>query len=116
MIGTNRAVRVFAWAAPCDLRKGYNGLYALALNQLDGDPAAGDYFLFVNRRRSSCKVLYFDGTGLCIFMKRLERGRFAPLWREDAVEDRVQLTMSELALYIEGCQLVGVHRLAPHPP
>lgn len=113
MIGTNRAVRVFAWTAPCDLRKGYNGLYALACNELAGDPEAGDYFLFVNRRRSSCKVLYFDGTGLCIFMKRLERGRFAPLWRRDGQGARVQLTTSELSLYLEGCQLVGVHRLAP---
>ena len=43
----------------------------------------GDLFLFVNGRRKSCKVLFWDGTGLCIFQKRLERGRFAAPWRED---------------------------------
>ena len=113
MIGTTRKTRVFAWAAPCDLRKRYNGLYAMVKEQMRQDPASGDYFLFVNRRRTSCKILYFDGTGLCIFMKRLENGRFAPLWRDDAIAGRIQLTHSELSLYLEGCTLVGIQRLAP---
>jgi transposase len=68
-------------------------------------------FLFVNRRRAGCKVLVWDGTGLCIFQKRLERGRFASPWREDG--DVVRMTASELALFIEGCQLVGHRALSP---
>ena len=82
MIGLSRSVRVWAHAQPTDLRKGYNGLYALVEQQLQCDPLSGDMFLFVNRTRTSCKVLLWDGTGLCIFSKRLERGRFARLWRD----------------------------------
>ena len=82
MFGTSRSERVWARTAPTDLRKGYNGLYGLVKNELGRDPLSGDLHLFVNRQRTSCKVLMWDGTGLCIFMKRLERGRFALLRRD----------------------------------
>ncbi len=111
ILGTSRSVRVFAYPQPADLRKGYNGLYGLVLGELGRDPLGGDLFLFVNRRRTGCKVLVWDGTGLCIFQKRLERGRFASLWRDDGAT--LRLTPSELALFIEGCALVGRHALSP---
>jgi transposase len=110
VIGGSRNVRVWAYPAPCDLRKGYNGLFGLVANELQRDPLSGDLFLFCNRRRTSCKVLLWDGTGLCIFAKRLEKGQFAALWPADSA---VRLTASELALYIEGCALVGRQRLSP---
>lgn len=110
IFGSSRSVRVWARPGTTDLRKGYNGLYGLVKNELGRDPLSGDLFLFVNRRRTSCKVLAWDGTGLCIFMKRLEQGRFASLRREG---DVVQLSTSELALFIEGCELVGRHALTP---
>jgi transposase len=111
ILGTSRAVRVFAYPAPVDLRKGYDGLYGLVKQGLNRDPLSGDLFLFSNRRRRACKVLVWDGTGLCIFQKRLERGCFASLFRDDGKP--VQLTSSELALYIEGCELVGRRSLSP---
>jgi transposase len=111
ILGTSRAVRVFAYPQPVDLRKGYDGLFGLVKQGLGRDPLSGDLFLFVNKRRAGCKVLVWDGTGLCIFQKRLERGRFASPWREDG--DVVRMTASELALFIEGCQLVGRHALSP---
>jgi transposase len=111
ILGTSRAVRVFAYPAPVDLRKGYDGLYGLVKQGLNRDPLSGDLFLFSNRRRRGCKVLVWDGTGLCIFQKRLERGCFASLFRDDG--EPVQLTSSELALYIEGCELVGRRMLSP---
>lgn len=112
MIGTNRVVEVWAYPRPTDLRKGYNGLYGLVENELKRDPMSGAYFLFVNKPRSSCKVLHWDGTGLCLYCKRLEVGRFAKLWRDenDAV---LSLTQSELSLFLEGCALVGRRRLSP---
>lgn len=113
MITFSRAVRVWAYPAPTDLRKGYNGLYALVQQGLARDPLSGDLYLFVNRRRSSCKVLLWDGTGLCLFSKRLEQGRFARLWRDDEDGDAVSLTASELALFVEGCALIGSQRLSP---
>lgn len=111
MLGTSRSLRVWAYPAPTDLRKGYNGLYGLVQTALEHDPLSGDLFLFVNRARTACKVLVWDGTGLCIFQKRLERGRFARLWREDG--QAIRLTSSELALFIEGCELIGRRALSP---
>ena len=111
ILGTSRAVRVFAYAEPVDLRKGYDGLYGLVKQGLKRDPLSGDLFLFCNRRRRGCKVLVWDGTGLCVFQKRLERGRFASLFRDDA--RAIELTASELALFIEGCELVGRRTLSP---
>ena len=70
ILATSRRVRVFAFPQPADLRKGYDGLYGLVANQLRCDVLTGDLFLFVNRRRDACKVLVWDGTGLCIFHSR----------------------------------------------
>jgi transposase len=70
--------------------------------------------LFVNAPRKRAKVLLWDGTGLCIYAKRLEQGRFACLWR-DATARVVQLTMSELQLFLEGSALVGRVALSPAP-
>lgn len=112
LLGSSRKIEVWARAEPTDLRKGYNGLFGLVKQQLKRDPMQGALFLFVNRRRTSCKVLFWDGTGLCIFQKRLEKGRFACLWgRSD--DDAIRLTTSELQLFIEGSELVGRRRLSP---
>ncbi|HVJ11194.1 MAG TPA: IS66 family insertion sequence element accessory protein TnpB [Burkholderiales bacterium] len=111
ILGSSRSVRVWAWPAPTDLRKGYNGLFGLVKSGFLRDPLSGDLYLFVNRKRDACKVLVWDGTGLCIFQKRLERGRFASLWRKDG--QCVRLTTSELALFVEGCELVGRRALSP---
>lgn len=100
ILGTSRAVRVFAYPAPVDLRKGYNGLFGLVQTGLGRDPLSGELYLFVNLSRK-----------LCIFQKRLEKGAFAALWREDG--QVVRLTSSELALFIEGCTLVGKQSLSP---
>ena len=116
MIGSTRSLHVFAYTAPTDLRKSYEGLQGLVASKLDRDPLSGDCFLFVNRRRDRAKVLVWDGTGLCIFQKRLEQGRFACLWggsRRKAKTTSIELTMTELALFIEGSELVGRRRLSP---
>jgi transposase len=68
--------------------------------------------LFLSRDRIRAKVLHFDGTGLCLYAKRLERGRFASLWREDA-RDPITLTVSELDLFLDGSPLVGRMTLTP---
>jgi transposase len=107
----SRAVRVFAYPAAVDLRKGYDGLYGLVQSGLQCDPMSGDLFLFVSASRKLCKVLLWDGSGLCIFQKRLERGCFAKLWRDDG--QVVRLTQSELALFIEGCTLLDRRSLSP---
>ncbi len=110
ILGTSRAVRVFAYPEAVDLRKGYDGLFGLVRQGLARDPLSGELYLFVNKRRDLCKVLVWDGTGLCIFQKRMERGRFASPWRTDGTP--VRMTASELALFIEGCALVGRRSLS----
>lgn len=113
MIGSTRSVRVFALGEPVDMRKGFDGLHGLVASRLTRDPLSGDLYLFTSRDRRRAKVLLWDGTGLCIYSKRLERGRFACLWRNER-GGTVALTISELDLYLEGCALVG--RVAMSPP
>ena len=115
MIGSTRSLQVWAYPAPADLRKGFDGLYGLVVSELRRDPLSGDCFLFTNRKRTRAKVLLWDGTGLCIYMKRLEQGRFARLWRAAGEEpaDTIELTMSELALFLEGSRIVGRVELSP---
>lgn len=115
MIGSTRNLRVWAYAAPADLRRGFDGLSALVRAELKQDPLSGDCYLFTNRTRTSAKVLLWDGTGLSIYHKRLERGRFSALWERGEDAGGVRLTMSELSLFLEGCRLVTQVKLSPPP-
>lgn len=112
MIWNGRAMRVYARLAPTDLRKGYDGLSGLVREDLGRDPTSGDLFLFIARNRIRAKVLLYDGTGLCVFAKRLEEGRFVCLW-ERASGAEIELTQAEMQLFLEGCELVGRQRLSP---
>jgi len=112
MIGTNSAVRVFAYAAPCDMRKSYEGLGGIVRNELNMDILLGDMFVFTNRRRNRAKVLLFDGTGMCIYMKRLDQGQFAALWKREE-GSTVLLTSSELSLFLEGSKIIEKMPLSP---
>ena len=108
----SRRVSVWAYAAPADLRKGYDGLCSLVSHELGRDPLSGDLYLFVSRNRIRAKVLHWDGTGLCVYAKRLERGRFASLW-SGVDGEPVRLTTSELSLFLEGSRFVGRISLSP---
>lgn len=112
MIGSTRSVRVFAYTVATDMRKGMDGLYGLVTGLLAKDPLSGDLFLFVSRDRKRAKVLLWDGTGLCLYAKRLERGRFAKLWAGEE-ESTLELTMSEMSLFLEGSRLVGKVAVSP---
>ncbi|MCC7181482.1 MAG: IS66 family insertion sequence element accessory protein TnpB [Acidobacteria bacterium] len=107
-----RRVAVYAHGAPTDMRKGFDSLCGMVTEQLARNPLSGDVFLFVSRDRIRAKVLHFDGTGLCLYVKRLERGRFAALWRDEA-EGPLMLTVSELDLFLDGSALVGRVTLTP---
>lgn len=110
MIGTTRAVRVFAFTEPVDMRKGFNGLEGIVRNELGRDLTEGDLFLFVAKNRKRAKVLLFDGTGLCVYAKRIEVGRFGRLRKCDG---ELRMTMSELSLFLEGSELAGRRALSP---
>ena len=91
------------------MRKGYDGLFALARDAIGQDPLSGHLFLFVSRNRKRAKVLFWDGTGLCIYMKRLEQGRFVAVWERESMT----LTVSELALFLEGSTALKSTSLSP---
>jgi transposase len=93
------------------MRKGHDGLSVVVRDGLDRDALSGELFLFVSRDRKRAKVLLWDGTGLCLYAKRLERGRFSLLWREGS--ETLRLTMNELQLFLEGSRLVGKVELSP---
>lgn len=114
MLLSHDNVAVFAWCEPTDMRKGFETLSALVRNEMGRDPLEGGLFLFINRRRTHAKVLHFDGTGLCVFAKRLERERFVALWNL-AKHDTVQLSKQELELFLQGSHIVGRFRVAPEP-
>jgi len=112
MIGGISSRRVFVYSAVVDMRKGYDGLYALVREGLRKDPLAGDLFVFIGRDRLRAKVLGWDGTGLWIYSKRLEKGRFVRLGDGSSV-GAIEVSGSELQLLLEGCKLVGKVPLSP---
>lgn len=69
-------VKIWLCTQPTDMRKSFDGLSALARHQLQENPLSGQWFVFINRRRTQLKVLYFEASGYCLWSKRLEQGRF----------------------------------------
>jgi transposase len=95
-------IRVFVYGQPTDMRKSYDGLYALARNGLRQDVLSGNLFVFINRRGSQIKILYFDRSGWCIWAKRLEAGKFISDWRD--VHSR-EIDWTALKLMLEGIEV-----------
>ena len=114
MLSLTRGARIFAYAKPVDLRKSFHTLSEVVRAEMGSDPLSGDIFLFVNRRCTLTKLLAFDGTGLCIFMKRIAKGRFAAPWQR-AHDEVITMSTSELSLFIEGSQFAFIGALSPSP-
>lgn len=112
MIGRLGRPDIYACCEPTDMRKGHAGLAAVVRQSLGHDPLSGALFLFTNRRRTHAKILWFDGSGMCLYAKRLEKGRFAALW-EVTDGKQVSLKRSELELFLEGSHLVGRIQVSP---
>jgi transposase len=104
MFGLTTATRVFVAPGATDMRKGFDGLFGLVRDALSGDPLSGHLFLFANRDRTRVKVLVFDGSGLWVCSKRLEKGRFA--WPEAAAgQTRIAMRAEELTMLLSGIDL-----------
>ena len=99
MIAIPAGMRVYLAMGPTDMRKGFDGLAALAQGTLKQDPFSGHLFVFRGRRGDLLKVLYWDGQGFCLFAKRLEKGRF--IWPA-ATDGVVRLTPAQLSMLLEG--------------
>ena len=112
MLSFAGALKVFLAVQPQDLRKNFNGLSALVSEHLQADPYAGALYVFINRRRTRLKILFWDGTGLWVACKRLEEGRSSWPRPSHADQKRLALTPEALALLTDGIDLKGA-RMRP---
>ena len=99
MIAPPGNTQIWIAAGVTDLRRGFTGLSAVAQTVLEKEPYSGHVFVFRGRRGDLIKLLWWDGDGLCLFAKRLERGRFQ--WPQ-AVSGTVSLTPAQLSMLLEG--------------
>jgi transposase len=100
MFGLGPATKIYLATEAVDMRKGFDGLYGLVRDQLGGDPVSGHLFLFTNRTRTRVKALVWDGSGLWVCAKRLEKGRFH--WPKVADQVRVSMRAEQLAMLLNG--------------
>lgn len=99
MIGLPSGTRIWLAAGRTDMRRGFDGLAALAQSALEQEPFSGHVFVFRGRRGDIIKLLWWDGQGMCLFAKRLEKGRF--IWPQ-AQSGSVSLTPAQLSMLLEG--------------
>ncbi len=107
MIALPAGTRVWLAAGVTDMRKGMDGLAALVQTTLADNPFSGQLFAFRGRRGDLVKLLWFDGDGICLFVKRLERGRF--VWPQ-ATHGSVSLTGAQLSMLLEGIDWRRIER------
>lgn len=109
MFGLGAATRIYLAVGRTDMRKGFEGLYGLVRDRLRCEPLSGHVFLFCNGQRNRVKLLFWDGSGLWVCAKKLERGRFR--WPEvDGEQNKVQLSHEELTLLLGGIDLRETQR------
>lgn len=109
MFGLGPATRIYLAAGATDMRKAFEGLYVLVRDRLLCEARSGHVFVFCNAQRNRLKILFFDGSGLWVCAKRLERGRFAWPQSRDG-EGKVVLSHEELSLLLGGIDLQRTQR------
>lgn len=105
MIFSTRRTQIWMCKDPADMRLGYDGLHRLVKKAFGKDPFGGQYFVFVNRRRTSCKIYTWDGTGEVVISKRLNQGVFCrpnPNYKK-----QIRMTGSEFSQFFEGLNISG---------
>jgi transposase len=105
MMPVGPATRIFLAAGATDLRKSFEGLSDLVRHRFQADPLSGHLFVFTNQRRTRLKLLYWDGSGLWVCAKRLERGRFSWPTTPTAETGALRILAEELTLLLSGIDL-----------
>jgi transposase len=109
MFGIGSATKIYLAVGATDMRKGFDGLYGLVRQRLQADPLSGHLFLFCNRPRTRLKVLFWDGSGLWVCAKRLEKGCFS--WPQDpSAEAKASINAGEFAMLLGGIDLSQTRR------
>ncbi len=102
MFAPGNQARIWLCTEPTDMRKSFNGLSAQAKHQLGHNPLSGQYFVFVNRRKTQMKILYFEPSGFCLWSKRLEQGQFRV---HPSASGQQSLSWTDLQLILEGIEV-----------
>jgi len=103
MITMNRRTKIFVSKEATDMRASYDSLFDKVKKILHQDPKSGHLFVFINKRRNSCKCLYYDGTGLVIVSKRLEKSLFCKI--NPYHRGKIVLSQAEFNLFFEGSDI-----------
>jgi len=112
MLFLNSNIRIWLCTAPTDMRRSYPGLIALVKNHLAHNPLSGELFVFINRKRTHMKVLYFEAGGFCIWGKRLEQGSFAAPRSAQVCES---VSWAQLNCLIDGVELHVIKQRLRYP-
>ena len=112
MLSFTGGLKVFVALEACDLRKSFNGLEGLVRERLAEDPRGGALFVFTNRAHTRLKILYWDGSGLWVLCKRLEKGTFSWPVASEIKQAKLKLAPEALAMLTDGIDLRGA-RLRP---
>jgi len=105
MLNFTGSLKVYVAVDATDLRQGFGGLYAVTTNVLKEDPQSGGLFVFTNNRRNRVKILYWDGTGLWVMTKRLEKGTFSWPKGIEVKDGKLRLSPEALALLLNGVDM-----------
>ena len=111
MIDTGARGRIFVHRGPVDQRKHFNTLWGV-VTAMQHDVLSGDVFVFIGKTCKRAKVMWWDGTGLCVLCKRLDKGTFIAPWKQSG-NAPLEVSRTELALLLEGSALVGRVKLSP---
>jgi transposase len=105
MLSFSGSLKVFVSVEPCDMRRSFDGLHNAVSSLLGEDPKSGALFVFTNKGRSLLKILYWDGSGIWILAKRLERGTFSWPKPSDVSHGKLRLNSTALALLLDGIDM-----------
>lgn len=105
MLTPSGGLRIFLALEPCDMRKSFDGLFNEVVLRLGEDPCSGSLHVFSNRSHTIVKMLHWDGTGLCIHAKRLEKGTFRWPKPSEAEDGKLRLEPTALAMLLDGIEL-----------
>jgi transposase len=106
MLSLTGNLKIYLALEPCDMRKSFNGLYGVVTETLRMEPKQGALFAFTNKRRNRLKLLYWDGTGLWVMAKRLEKGTFCwPRSSEGGQPEKIVLTPEAFGLLTDGIDM-----------
>ncbi len=105
MLSFSGSLKIYVAVEPCDMRKGFNGLQGAVVEKLKANVRDGALFVFTNKRRTRLKVLYFDGSGLWVMTKRLEKGTFSWPRQGDAQTTRIVLAPEAFAMLTDGIDM-----------